>query len=185
VPPTITQAPQDATVCLGANATFTVAASGSGTLTYQWKQLVSGSLYNLGTGTSLPLSTAPGPGSPTPPYTNTYYVVVTDSANAATSQAGPVYLSVSPNPSQVEIQLWGQTSDHVWAQLNSPDQINITYRYSYDYGSSWSPWENDGYYYFWPYVGPLGYPSGSIEVQAFVVNGYGCQSQVVQGAYTF
>ena len=90
-----------------------------------------------------------------------------------------------PTPAQVQIQQWGRAPTHVWAQLYSSDQLAITYRYSYDYGNTWSPWENDGYYYFWPYVGPLGYPSGAIQVQAFVTNSYNCSSRVVQGAYVF
>jgi hypothetical protein len=36
--PTITQQPAAQTVCPGATATFTVAASGTGTLTYQWQK---------------------------------------------------------------------------------------------------------------------------------------------------
>ncbi|HEV2521111.1 MAG TPA: immunoglobulin domain-containing protein, partial [Candidatus Acidoferrales bacterium] len=38
VPPTITSQPVSQTVTLGQTATFTVTASGSGTLTYQWKK---------------------------------------------------------------------------------------------------------------------------------------------------
>ena len=36
--PTITQQPRTANVCAGGTAVFTVAASGSGTLTYQWQK---------------------------------------------------------------------------------------------------------------------------------------------------
>lgn len=38
VPPSITQQPQAQDVCAGATATFTVAASGSGTLSYKWQK---------------------------------------------------------------------------------------------------------------------------------------------------
>ena len=125
----------------------------------------------------------------TPPYSNSYYVVVTDS-NGAIAQSNTVTLTVNPNPPPVRIDQWGQTTDHVWAELNSLDDdgscsLTITYRYSSDYGNTWSAWENDNYCYFWPYIGPLGYPSGAIAVQAYVTNGYGCNSAVVQGAYTF
>jgi hypothetical protein len=184
--PTITQQPQDVTVCAGTGATFTVAATGSGTLSYQWYQVANGTTYNLAPGPSLTISGASGPGSPTPPFTLSYYVVVTDSSNGTTTQSRTASLAVYPNPSPVLIEQYGQDSSHTWAQLDSPvDQLPIYYRYSYDYGNTWSYWQNDGYYYFWPYIGPLGYPSGAIVVQAYVTNGYGCSSQVVTGAYTF
>ncbi len=186
VPPTITQQPQDATVCQGANGTFTVTASGSGTLSYQWNQLVSGGTSNVAAGSFLSLPTTSG----TPPYVNSYYVVVTDSSNGATAQSRTTNLTVNPIPIPVRIDLWGQTTDHTWAQLNSLEADGscynaVTYRYSGDYGSTWSAWENDGFCYFWPYVGPLGAASGAIVVQAYQTNSYGCNSAITQGAYTY
>jgi hypothetical protein len=63
--------------------------------------------------------------------------------------------------------------------------LAFIHRYSYDYGNTWSPWQNEGFCYNWPYIGPLGYPSGAIMVQAYVTNGYGCDSQLAGGVYTF
>ena len=133
LPPTITQQPQDVTVCQGGGATFTVAATGAGALSYQWKQLVSGVSYDLGSGTSLAISTAPGMGSTTPPYTNSYYVVVTDSAGQ-TAQSRTAILSV-PNPPAYVIWNWGidyqsTTVPHLWVQFDAPASGCIYYTYS-------------------------------------------------------
>ena len=182
----ISAQPSNKTVCLGDNAIFTCAATGPGAITYQWYQIAGGVSYKLGTGSSLTISTAPGPGSPTPPYTNQYYCVATSSTCNQTAQTNTVTLSVNPNPQAPSITQFGQ-NDHTWAQLDSPDGNCIWYRYSYDYGNTWSIWQNDGdcWTHFWPYVGPTGYPSGAIVVQAKEINAYGCESSVTERAYTY
>ena len=61
-PPTITQQPQPQTVAPGGTATFTVAASGAGTLTYQWQKnqanLSNGGHYAGATTTTLTITNA-------------------------------------------------------------------------------------------------------------------------------
>jgi hypothetical protein len=70
VPPTITQQPQSRTVLAGASALFTVAASGTGTLSYQWRY--NGTNVNGAIGTSFTLSNLTAADS------GTIKVVVTD-----------------------------------------------------------------------------------------------------------
>ena len=176
---TITTQPQSQTVCAGPNATFTIAATGTGPLTYQWYWVISGTPYAVGTGPSLAISAAP---SPSLPLTASYYCVVTD-VYGYTAQSNTVTLTVNPLPSAPILYQWGETTDHVWVQLDSPDGLGINYRYSDDAGSSWVGWRNDGYSHFWPNVGPLGLPSGWVVVQSYVVNGYGCSSSIAQGSY--
>jgi glucose/arabinose dehydrogenase len=55
-PPTITDQPASKTVSVGQSATFTVGASGSGTLTYQWQR--NGANISGATGTSFTLASA-------------------------------------------------------------------------------------------------------------------------------
>ena len=61
-PPTITQQPAAQNVCPGATATFTVAATGQGTLTYQWQKnqvnITNGGHYSGATTTTLTVSSA-------------------------------------------------------------------------------------------------------------------------------
>lgn len=122
------------------------------------------------------LSAEPGPGLP---LNNSYYCVVTDGAGY-TKQSNTVTLTTNPLPSAPVLYQWGETTDHVWVQLDSADGLGINYQYSDDGGNGWSGWRNDGYSHFWPNVGPLGLPSGSVVVQAYVVNGYGCSSSIAQ-----
>jgi hypothetical protein len=86
VAPSITTQPASQTVTAGANVTFTVAASGTAPLSYQWKK--SGANISGATSTSLALSgvTSADAGS--------YTVQVSNSAGSATS--GTATLTVSP-----------------------------------------------------------------------------------------
>lgn len=63
-PPTITQQPQPLSVCPGGGAAFTVAATGQGTLAYQWQKaqanLTDGGHYSGATTTTLTVSGADG-----------------------------------------------------------------------------------------------------------------------------
>lgn len=79
-PPTITTQPAVVTAESGNDATFTVAATGSGPLTYQWRRL--GTNLAGGTGSSLTLPAVKMADA------GLYDVVVTDGAEATTSRAG-------------------------------------------------------------------------------------------------
>jgi hypothetical protein len=137
VPPKISQQPQDVTVCLGTGATFTVAATGAGTITYAWYQSSGGVLYGpYGTGPSYSVSGVVGSGTPTPPFTLSYVAIATDSANAQTVQSNVVAYSVA-NPPAFVIGNWGIDSastavPHLWVQLNAPASGCLYYTYSND-----------------------------------------------------
>jgi hypothetical protein len=86
--PNITTQPANQTVTVGATATFTVVATGSGTLTYQWKK----GATNVGTSTAsytTPVTVIGDNGS-------VYSVVVTDSNGSTTSSNAT--LTVNPVP---------------------------------------------------------------------------------------
>ena len=51
-PPSISAQPASLTVNVGQSASFTVSASGTGTLTYQWQKLVNGTWTNINGATS-------------------------------------------------------------------------------------------------------------------------------------
>ncbi len=85
--PTITTQPTSQTVVSGSSATFTVAATGSGTLSYQWYN--AGGAISSATGASYTTSTA-----------GTYYVIVTNtvgtSTASTTSSTAALYVNVPP-----------------------------------------------------------------------------------------
>ncbi len=86
--PTITQPPAAQTVCAGGSAMFSVAATGTPPLSYQWRR----------DGQALPDATAPVFTIPTvgPEHAGSYDVVVTDACAAVTSASAT--LTVLPAP---------------------------------------------------------------------------------------
>lgn len=95
--PTITTQPSNVTVTVGSPATFTVAATGSGTLTYQWKK----GATNVGTGASYTIA------STTAGDAGSYSVVVTDANGSTTSNT--VTLTVNTPPPTITTQPSSQT----------------------------------------------------------------------------
>ena len=99
-PPTITQQPQPEDVCTGGTAIFTVGATGSGTLTYQWQKnlanLSNGGHYSGVTTPILTISDADS--SDAAAYrcmvTNPYGTATSD--EAALTVRPPVTVSISP-----------------------------------------------------------------------------------------
>ena len=92
--PSITAQPASATICEGAAASFSVAASGTAPLTYQWRK----NAVNIGGATSSSYSIA----SASAADTASYDVVVTNGCGSATSAAAvltvnvPVSFTVQP-----------------------------------------------------------------------------------------
>jgi len=95
-PPVIGTQPASSTEVLGTSASFTVAATGSGTLAYQWqKNGVNVSDGNGATTSTFTLSSVAATD------TGTYTVVVTDTLNGSVSSAtsSGAYLTLNPPPS--------------------------------------------------------------------------------------
>jgi hypothetical protein len=87
VPPTITTQPVGGTVAAGATTTFSVVASGTPTLTYQWYRIPTGSV----TGTAVAGASSAGYTVPASMTTNSndqdaYYVMVSNGSGQAVSQ---------------------------------------------------------------------------------------------------
>ncbi len=106
VPPSITTQPASKTVTVGQTATFTVAATGSGTLTYQWKK--NGTAIGGATSASYttPATVAGDNGS-------TFTVTVTDSVTNVASNAATLTVNAPPSittqPANVTVTA-GQTA---------------------------------------------------------------------------
>lgn len=108
--PTITTQPQNQTVTVGANVTFTVAASGTAPLAYQWQHA----------GTNLPgeLATTLVLNSVTAVWAGTYTVAVNNLGGTTTSTA--VTLTVNPPPPVLS------SSTSATATVGSPFSYTIT-----------------------------------------------------------
>lgn len=99
VAPTITTPPAAATILYGGNATFTVVATGTTPLTYQWRR----GGVNLANGTALNAATISGATTATLTLTSitsldagNYDVVVTNSVNPTTSAAATLTVTLPP-----------------------------------------------------------------------------------------
>ena len=95
--PVITTQPHDTTIVTGGSASFTVAATGSGTLSYQWKKNgsnVSGGQFSGQTTATLSITgaVATDTGAYTVVVTNTRNLVVT----STTSSAGNLIMNLAP-----------------------------------------------------------------------------------------
>ncbi len=88
-PPTITTQPANATVTAGATATFTVAATGSGALSYQWKK----------SGTAITGATSASYTTPATTLADTaasFTVTVTNAQGTVTSNAATLTVQAAP-----------------------------------------------------------------------------------------
>jgi hypothetical protein len=96
--PAITQQPQDITVTLGQTATFSVSASGSAPLSYQWQYALPGSINFFDfPGATASSYTTPAATSALDGYQ--YRVRVTNSAGSVTSLAALLTVTTSTGPS--------------------------------------------------------------------------------------
>ncbi|MFN7916539.1 MAG: G8 domain-containing protein [Vicinamibacterales bacterium] len=88
VPPTITTQPASATVTLGAKATFSVVASGTGTLTYQWQKNGVNITGATTASYTTPVTVSADSGS-------TYRVVVTNASGSVTSASATLTIGAA------------------------------------------------------------------------------------------
>jgi hypothetical protein len=117
VAPSISSPPSAAAVSIGATATFSVTATGTPTLTYQWRK--NGTVIAGATSSSLVISSAQ------PSDAGNYDVVVTNSAGSVTSTAvaltvstGTVAPSISAQPVALNVAENGRATFSVTASGN-------------------------------------------------------------------
>lgn len=99
--PAITQQPQNATVSTGGSANFTVAASGTAPLTYQWQKLNGSTWANLtdGPGVSGATTASLSLTAVDAADAGQYRVVVTNAAGSVTSAAATLTVTANQAPS--------------------------------------------------------------------------------------
>src|SRR6266404_2080206 len=137
VAPSITTQPASQTVTVGQTATFTVVATGTSPLTYQWKK----------NGTSI--SGATSSSYTTPATTSSdngaqFTVVVSNSAGSVTSNAATLTVNASPQPLQIttgslpggqtqtsysaSLQATGGTAPYAWSVISAqlPNGLSLS-----------------------------------------------------------
>jgi hypothetical protein len=128
--PVFTQQPVDADVCPTSNAVFTVAATGTGTLSYQWlRNGVAMADDGHFTGTATPTLTIVGANDPD---VGSYRCIVTDNVGSVTSYSAAVVLKkhtiVTQHPSPVEAHPQGGLSTAVFT-IAATGEGTLSYRW--------------------------------------------------------
>ncbi len=116
--PQITAQPLSATVTVGQSATFSVSATGTGNLTYQWQKNMSGISGATGTSYTTPATVGGDDGA-------TFDVVVSDTAGSTTSNT--VTLTVKPAPT---LQSIGVTPGSPSVSVGGTQQFKATGTFS-------------------------------------------------------
>jgi hypothetical protein len=92
-PPTITTQASNVTVNAGQSATFTVTASGQGTLTYQWQKLISGAWTNIAGATASSYTIT----STATTDAGSYWVIVSNAGGSVTSNSVTLTVNTGGN----------------------------------------------------------------------------------------
>jgi hypothetical protein len=129
-PPTITTQPISQTVAIGGTATFTVVASGSPTLTYQWYEIPAGSQTgNAVSGATSTSYTVPATATNISDDQDAYYVIVTNSYGQATSLSATLAVGsgilITKQPADVNVNAGASATFSVTATSTLP----LTYQW--------------------------------------------------------
>ncbi|MCV2369598.1 DUF3500 domain-containing protein [Roseateles oligotrophus] len=128
--PSITTQPVSQTVVLGGGASFSVAASGTAPLSYQWA-LNGSAIANATASTYTNSSVAAGHAGP-------YTVTVSNSAGSATSNAATLTVSSSSTSSGALSAVVTTAAQAFYATLSSTQQTKVQASWSLDAGRRWS-----------------------------------------------
>jgi len=130
--PSITTQPTGQAVNVGQSATFTVAASGTQPLGYQWQHLVSAAWSNVGTNS--PTLTI---GAATTADAGSYHVIVTNSLGSATSDSASLAVNQLPTatittPASGTNYNWNQTISFAGSGTDPEDGTLAASQYSWE-----------------------------------------------------
>jgi hypothetical protein len=121
VPPSITSTPTNLTVISGSNATFSVAASGTAPLTYQW-QLASTNLPGA-TATSLQLANVQTS------QAGNYRAIVSNAAGSATSSVATLTVLVPPSITSPPTNLTVISGSNATFSVAASGTVPLTYQW--------------------------------------------------------
>lgn len=134
--------PTSQTLCSGSSATFTVTASGTPTLTYQWQTspngtawsaVSNGAVYSGATTASLTISNAP-----TTLSGYSFRCVVTNSAGSTNSTAGILTVNASPIAQTSSQSIVQCSTEGTGSALAANPSYNYQWQLSTDEGTTWN-----------------------------------------------
>src|SRR5262249_10340370 len=142
-PPAITAQPTNVTVNAGTPATFSVVATGTGTLTYQWQKLIGGTWVNISSSNTSPFIGATSPNftinSPVASDAGSYWVVVTNAGGNTVSSTVTLTVNVAPsitsNPTSQSVTAGQSVS--LSASASGTPAPTVQWQLSTDSGSTW------------------------------------------------
>jgi hypothetical protein len=137
--PVITTQPTNQTTTLGNTATFTVVATGTPTLTYQWQYLNGATWLNFGAGTGTTSATMTTNAAPAGANGLQLRVVVTD-GNGLTTTSNTVTLTVSNAAPVITVQPTNQTvvlGAKATFSVTATGNLPMTYQWQYLNGATW------------------------------------------------
>jgi len=139
VGPIITTQPTNQTVVLGAKATFTVVATGTAPLTYQWQVLVGATWVNFGAGTGTTTASMTTNAATAGANGLQFRVVVTD-GNGLTVTSNTVTLTVSNAAPVITVQPTNQTvvlGAKATFTVTATGNLPLTYQWQVLSGATW------------------------------------------------
>ena len=135
VPPSITTQPANQTVTAGQTATFSVAATGTAPLSYQWRQNGANISGAIAASYTTPSTTSANNGA-------TFDVIVSNSAGSATSNAATLTVTAAAVPPSITTQPTNQTVTAGQAATFSvvaSGTAPLTYQWLQNTGSGFTP----------------------------------------------
>ncbi len=121
VPPTIVTQPMGETVAAGGTTSFSVVASGTPTLTYQWYRIPAGQKVGSAVAGATSASyTVPASATTTANDQDSYYVIVTNNYGQAVSEAAPLAVG-----NGILLQITGQPVTQ-YVEVGSPATYQVT-----------------------------------------------------------
>ena len=121
VPPTIVTQPMGQTVAAGGTTSFSVVASGTPTLTYQWYRIPAGQKVGSAVAGATSASyTVPASATTTANDQDSYYVIVTNNYGQAVSEAAPLAVG-----NGILLQITGQPVTQ-YVEVGSPATYQVT-----------------------------------------------------------
>ena len=131
VPPSITTHPQSQTVCAGSSVTFSVEASGTAPLSYQWKK--DGTDISGATSANYTIS------SVTTGHAGSYTVVVSNACGSVTSNAATLTVNTPPLiTAQPQSQTVCAGNTATFSVVATGTGLSYQWQVSTDDGSTWS-----------------------------------------------
>ena len=130
VPPTIITQPVSQTVSIGSTPTFSVTATGSPTLTYQWYRIPAGTVNGIAiSGATATTYTVPATDTTVSNDQDGYYVIVSNSYGQATSQTATLVIGSGIQITKQPVNVYVNPGDSATFSVTAVSSLPLTYQW--------------------------------------------------------